>query len=892
MPFPAAEDASHEDMANVLEHLEVLLNRFPTTLPCKNEANSIYSSFLSFSIDPITLEHTGDECGAFSEQMKDIFGIFGWQSHTTNDGVVPILERGPMVLAMVPAFRNFLAQHPNDNVVKKWIIDVAIGAEAICQRNGIGIMINPGQGNTSEVPSLKRKATSSSKDDTGQEKEVKKGRRANDLALQLAVKGDGWWECVACGLRRSGNMQMSRILRHASTCSKLEGYDSTLRKAAVNASSDSSLGAKATGADKTNRELGSMKPSQGRSKDRLDITPFIEAGKRSRREADAQFQNSVNLLIVRLICSCGLVPNLIDMSEWRQLMTLLGGGRYHPTSMNTFVDKHIPHEAAHVCKEQISILSQSENLTLTFDGTSNRLQESFYTAHATTPLRQSYLLHGHQGSDEHHTSEWIKDKLLITVREVGESRWAASVSDNTNVTKACRRKLTDAIPSILNLANCVHHLQLLLGDITKLGHFSLMILCQMVSAMKKILRYFSKSGLSVHALLDAHTKAGEPAQRLQKIGKTRFGTYWSACKALEPCLTLIHDLAHEGTIKFKALFDQPRIKFGITSEVALQITALFNGRYGQFFDNDFYFTAFILDPRYRMDDFLKKPSDEDQTADTGAPYPRAFMHVKDVLKGMLRGILQGVEDRPEQEHHRLFTILRPREIAQALIQQLGSFWRNEPPFNTRANVENPTEWWAGLASDTNSQVLAMLATHIFNVLVNSMPDERTNSHITWFNSPIRGRQKAQTLIDMIQVGQYYRNLKTDLSKVRHRPAVKFRKLDNTVIDMVRERLDHDITMPEQDGESDDEDDGDTMADQLEDEESANKDDGGESVRIHIKMCRDLVFVIDDAIDLGAKSLLDMISSEAMVPDPVEPASTSQGTSYEGETIEEIDWDNL
>lgn len=269
-------------------------------------------------------------------------------------------------------------------------------------------------------------------------------------------------------------MQKSRILRHASTCPKLEGYDSGLREAAVNASSDSSLGAKAAEVKKANSESSSMKPepSQGQSKGQLDMTPFIEAGKRNRQQANAQFQNSVDLLIVRLICSCGLVPNLIDTSEWRQLMTLLGGGRYHPTSMNTFVDKHIPHEAAYVRKEQISILSQSENLTLTFDGTSSRLQESFYTAHATTPLRQSYLLHGHQGSDEHHTSEWIKDKLLITVREIGESRWAASVSDNTNVTKACRRKLTDAIPSILNLADCVHHLQLLLGDITKLEHFS------------------------------------------------------------------------------------------------------------------------------------------------------------------------------------------------------------------------------------------------------------------------------------------------------------------------------------------------------------------------------------------------------------------------------------
>lgn len=139
MPFPAAEDASHEDMADVLERLEVLLTQLPTTLPCKDEAHSKYSSFLSFSINPNILERTGDECGAFSEQMKD---IFGWRSRTTNDGIVPIFERGPVVLAMVPAFRNFLAQYPDNNVVKKWIIDVAIGAEAVCQRNGIDITVS------------------------------------------------------------------------------------------------------------------------------------------------------------------------------------------------------------------------------------------------------------------------------------------------------------------------------------------------------------------------------------------------------------------------------------------------------------------------------------------------------------------------------------------------------------------------------------------------------------------------------------------------------------------------------------------------------------------------------------------------------------------------------
>jgi hypothetical protein len=36
-----------------------------------------------------------------------------------------------------------------------------------------------------------------------------------------------------------------------------------------------------------------------------------------------------------------------------------------------------------------------------------------------------------------------------------------------------------------------------------------------------------------------------------------------------------------------------------------------------------------------------------------------------------------------------------------------------------------------------------------------MPDERTNSTITWFNSPTRGNQVTRTIVDMLKVGQWY-----------------------------------------------------------------------------------------------------------------------------------------
>ena len=36
-----------------------------------------------------------------------------------------------------------------------------------------------------------------------------------------------------------------------------------------------------------------------------------------------------------------------------------------------------------------------------------------------------------------------------------------------------------------------------------------------------------------------------------------------------------------------------------------------------------------------------------------------------------------------------------------------------------------------------------------------MPNECTNLTITWFNSVLWGSQDASTLVDMIQIGQWY-----------------------------------------------------------------------------------------------------------------------------------------
>lgn len=71
--------------------------------------------------------------------------------------------------------------------------------------------------------------------------------------------------------------------------------------------------------------------------------------------------------------------------------------------------------------------------------------------------------------------------------------------------------------------------------------------------LKGLLRHFSKSSFGVAKLIEAQKLSGdkELIKNLQSIGKTRFGTHWTACKALDPHLGLICSLVIDKTVKFK-----------------------------------------------------------------------------------------------------------------------------------------------------------------------------------------------------------------------------------------------------------------------------------------------------------------------------------------------------
>lgn len=131
---------------------------------------------------------------------------------------------------------------------------------------------------------------------------------------------------------------------------------------------------------------------------------FTNAGRK-------QLQTKLDHCIMKLICVSGLVPRILDSPEWKEFMAT-ANSKYHPTPSDKFEEEIIPNEAAFVRRQVMEILKKEGNLTLTFDGNSTRKPQSVYTVHVTTKDRDSYFVDGYEGSDEHHTGVWIKDKVL------------------------------------------------------------------------------------------------------------------------------------------------------------------------------------------------------------------------------------------------------------------------------------------------------------------------------------------------------------------------------------------------------------------------------------------------------------------------------------------------
>lgn len=251
---------------------------------------------------------------------------------------------------------------------------------------------------------------------------VQKGRSTN------------YWTCVSphCPYKANGNASEVRVFKHAATCTALAETHPEIYKAIVDMQSQNALGARLSrdgsidpGASSSGTVSGSQAASELGTAVRNDSRPatkkskvsdggtldsYVAVGNRmKRKEEKAAMQAQADHAIMRLICVRGLVPNILDTPEWKELMKALNPA-YGPTPSHKFTQDLIPKEASFVRAKQLEELRAQNNITITFDGTNTR-RDSMYLVHATTEERKHVFLKGHLGSGVHHDVQWVTTKV-------------------------------------------------------------------------------------------------------------------------------------------------------------------------------------------------------------------------------------------------------------------------------------------------------------------------------------------------------------------------------------------------------------------------------------------------------------------------------------------------
>ncbi|KAF9549383.1 hypothetical protein CPC08DRAFT_729358 [Agrocybe pediades] len=126
--YPPPQSIPQEEMLLYLSKLCLPLQHLPSALPEKplsGPDSSIYAIFPNYQPNPEAVEMTGTPGGVLNMFLEH---FFGFRARITGDGILPIVERGPAVCAIHDVLLKHYTEAPDDNVLKKWIIDLLQGA--------------------------------------------------------------------------------------------------------------------------------------------------------------------------------------------------------------------------------------------------------------------------------------------------------------------------------------------------------------------------------------------------------------------------------------------------------------------------------------------------------------------------------------------------------------------------------------------------------------------------------------------------------------------------------------------------------------------------------------------------------------------------------------------
>ncbi len=181
-------------------------------------------------------------------------------------------------------------------------------------------------------------------------------------------------------------------------------------------------------------------------------------------------QNKVemaNRTIVRFFACYGIPFHVVENPFFVDLLCILCLG-YYPPGRNTLSGNMLNAEISHITTEINLKINREKYLTLGLDGWTNPWGQSLYTFVLITKDRKEYLYSVQNLSNYLHTGNFLTEKIIEIIKDVGAERFAGIVSDNAFTMVIAKRLVNEQFQHIMSIRCIAHHINLLTTDICKL----------------------------------------------------------------------------------------------------------------------------------------------------------------------------------------------------------------------------------------------------------------------------------------------------------------------------------------------------------------------------------------------------------------------------------------
>ncbi|GBC49441.2 ribonuclease H-like domain-containing protein [Rhizophagus irregularis DAOM 181602=DAOM 197198] len=244
-----------------------------------------------------------------------------------------------------------------------------------------------------------------------------------------------------------------------------------------------------------------------------------------------------NRAIVKFFACCGIPFHIIENPFFIDLLRTLCPG-YNPPCRQTLTEDMLNAEISHVITEINLKLNNEKNLTLGVDGWTSTSGQSLYAFVIITGERKEYIHSVQNLSNYSHTGEFLANKIIEVIENVGVTKFAGIVSDNASTMVMAKKLVNDRYGFIMPIRCIAHHINLLTNDICKL-EFAQSILKKCM----KLVHFFKASHRAGAELTDEIKENMVKGGKLKGYCQTRWMT---ACDCVSSVLRCEEALKNVG----------------------------------------------------------------------------------------------------------------------------------------------------------------------------------------------------------------------------------------------------------------------------------------------------------------------------------------------------------